>query len=243
MLTNIPDQVTLTFVAICILVLPAFLYIVISPLRRGKRVKMAWLIIIGTVAWLSIQGVLAYQTFYASHYDQFPPRFLLAIGPPMVAIFVLLVLAWKSAYFERISLKGMTYIHVFRFPLELIVLSGLATAGYIPEIMTYMGEGRNYDIIVGITAPIVAYLYFSRKSISIRGLLAWNIISLLFLINVTSHAILSLPYPFQLFAEDQPNIAVLYFPFIWLPTLLVGVAYFCHIISIHKLVCFEGKQK
>jgi len=36
-------------------------------------------------------------------------------------------------------------------------------------------------------------------------------------------------------AFDQPNIAVLYFPFSWLPTYVVPVVLFCHLAALRKL--------
>ena len=43
--------------------------------------------------------------------------------------------------------------------------------------------------------------------------------SLALLVNIVGNAILSAPFQFPQFAFDQPNHAVLYFPFIWLPRL------------------------
>jgi len=40
----------------------------------------------------------------------------------------------------------------------------------------------------------------------------------------------------QLFAFDQPNIAILYFPFVWLPSFIVMTVLFSHLISIRRLV-------
>jgi hypothetical protein len=70
-----------------------------------------------------------------------------------------------------------------------------------------------------------------------RGvLLAWNFACLLLLANIVLTAILSAPFDFQKFGFDQPNIALFYFPFIWLPCFIVPVALFAHLVSIRKLI-------
>ncbi|HVF96549.1 MAG TPA: hypothetical protein VM871_04480, partial [Flavisolibacter sp.] len=38
------------------------------------------------------------------------------------------------------------------------------------------------------------------------------------------------------FAFDQPNIAVLYFPFIWLPSFIVPVVLLSHLVCIRQLL-------
>jgi len=235
--SDIPLITVVIFLLICGATFIVFLKLLIAPLTVSGRHKTAWGIGIGMVIWSTLQGILAQQQFYLASFD-LPPRALVAILPPFLVILGLLVYLWRSHYFAQLSLKTMTYIHVFRLPLEFFTLNSLAAASYIPHVMTY--SGRNYDILVGLTAPIIGYLFFSKQWIGWKVLLTWHIVSLLFLINITSHAILAMPYPFQLFGLEQPNVGVLHFPFIWLPTLLVGVSYFCHFISIHKLLCWRG---
>jgi hypothetical protein len=103
----------------------------------------------------------------------------------------------------------------------------------IPQLMTF--EGRNFDIISGITAPLVAWLGFVKRKLHKTVILAWNIICLLLVLNIVTHGILSVPSPAQQFAFDQPNIAVLYFPITWLPAFIVPLVIFTHLVSIRQL--------
>jgi hypothetical protein len=96
--------------------------------------------------------------------------------------------------------------------------------------------GRNFDILAGLSAPIVAYFVFTKKLWTTKVILVWNFISLGLLINIVINALLSAPSPFQQFAFNQPNIAILYFPFSWLPTFIVPVVLFCQIASIRQLL-------
>jgi hypothetical protein len=107
-------------------------------------------------------------------------------------------------------------------------------AGLIPVLMTF--EGNNYDIISGVTAPILFYLVFVRRKANQTILLMWNVICLGLLINVLTIAILSAQTPFQKLAFDQPNIGVTYFPFVWLPSVIVPIILLSHLATIRQLV-------
>jgi hypothetical protein len=101
-------------------------------------------------------------------------------------------------------------------------------------------EGTNLDIISGITAPPVYYLFFVAKKLNPRILLAWNFLCLALLLNVVITAILSAPTPFQQLAFDQPNIGIGYFPFVLLPAVLVPIVLLSHLASIRQLI--RGKS-
>jgi len=93
-------------------------------------------------------------------------------------------------------------------------------------------EGRNFDILCGLTAPFVYYFGYVKPVLSKKILLAWNIICLLLLVNIAVIAVLSGPFSFQRLAFDQPDIALLYFPFVWLPGFIVPVVLFAHLSAI-----------
>jgi hypothetical protein len=96
--------------------------------------------------------------------------------------------------------------------------------------------GYNFDIISGVTAPIVYFLYYMKKKISKRFLLFWNFICLGLLANILIIALLSAKTPFQQLAFEQPNIGVTYFPFVWLPAVIVPIVLFSHIASIRQIL-------
>ena len=95
-------------------------------------------------------------------------------------------------------------------------------------------EAGNLDILVGLTAPIIWWA-FSRGHIGRRGLLIWNSVCLLSVLNAFTRAILSAPFRFQRFAFDQPTIAVLSFPFVLLPAFIVPAVLLCHLVVFRKL--------
>jgi len=136
-------------------------------------------------------------------------------------------------YLDGIDIKTLTLLHIIRIPVEL-VLYWLFLNKAVPQLMTF--EGRNFDILSGITAPLVFYFGFIKKRLGRNVILLWNFLCLGLLLNIVVNAILSAPFPFQQFAFDQPNIAVLYFPFNLLPALVVPLVLLAHLVTIRQLM-------
>jgi len=198
-------------------------------LRAASWSKTVTAIIAG---WIILQSILSLSGFYLVS-DTVPPRFALLPGPPVLFIICLFLTKKGRRFIDSLNIRWLTILHSIRIPVEMI-LFGLFLHKLIPQIMTF--EGRNLDIISGITAPIVYYFAFIRQRLSNRALLFWNIICLAFLINIVTIAILSAPFSFQQFAFDQPAIGILHFPFIWLPCCIVPLVLLSHLASIRHLV-------
>lgn len=182
--------------------------------------------------WISIQTFLGLVGIYTNPQEN-PASFSLLIPPTIIAMVMVFVTTHGREFMDNINLRWLTLLHTVRIPVE-VCLFWLFQSTYIPELMTF--EGRNFDIIAGITAPIVYWLYFKKKAIGPKVLLAWNVVMLLFLLNIVVNALLSAPFPFQQFAFDQPNIGILYWPFNLLPSFIVPSVIFSHLIAIRQLV-------
>ena len=190
------------------------------------------LVVFVSAVWLALQGIIASTGFYTVT-DSLPPRLLLALAPGIVFIIIIFSNKKGREWLDRMELNNLTLIHLVRIPVELILL-WLSIYHFIPEIMTF--EGRNFDILSGISALLIWYFGFYKNRLNKTVLHFWNLICLGLLINIVAIAILSAPYPFQKFGIDQPNIAVFYFPFIWLPAYVVPVVMFSHLAAILKLI-------
>ena len=182
--------------------------------------------------WLLFQAILGLSGFYRVHGGSMP-RFLLLILPPLFFIFVVLLTVKGRGLAGQPDLKWLTLLHVLRIPIEL-VLFWLCIYRAVPRIMTF--EGRNLDILAGLTAPLIYYFGFIRGQLPVKVILAWNFISLGLLLNIVVIAVLSMPFPFQQFGFGQPDIALFYFPFILLPAFLVPLVIFAHLFSIRQLM-------
>jgi len=189
-------------------------------------------VILTMIIWLVIQAVLSLKEFYLIT-TGVPPRFALSLMPPVLLILILFVTKKGRTYLAEFNAKTLTLLHIVRIPVE-FTLYWLFLYKAVPEIMTF--EGRNFDILCGLTAPLVYYFGYIKKGLSKGVLLAWNIICLLLLINIVATAILSAPFAFQKFAFEQPNIALFYFPYVWLPSFVVPCVLLAHIVSIRGLI-------
>lgn len=200
-------------------------------LRKNKA-----LVSIILLLWLALTGILAFQKVFQNT-NAVPPRLMLVIAPAVVAIILLLITKNGRRFTDSLDLKKLTLVHIVRIPVE-IILYLLAAHKLIPGLMTF--AGRNFDILSGITAPLVYFLCFRNSQLKNKGLLlVWNFVCLALLLNIIANAFLSAPFPFQQFAFDQPNVAVLYFPFTWLPCFIVVIVLYCHLAAIRKLIKYH----
>jgi len=189
-------------------------------------------VLIIAAVWLLLQALLGLSGFYANT-NTAPPRFALLGLPPLALIIGVFASAKGKRFVDSLNLKKLTFLHTIRILVELMLLN-LSIRTLIPQLMTF--EGRNFDVISGATAPFMFYLVFVRQILGRKALLAWNFICLALLMNIVINAVLSIPSPFQQFAFDQPNIAVLYFPFVWLPCCVVPIVLFAHLAAIRQLL-------
>jgi len=233
MIQNLPTYIVISFILTTVATLFLFFRIIRNSDSEKIRRK-ANLIPIGLIIWLMVQMALTLNHFYSQNLSAFPPKlFILGILPPLLLIISLLITKKGREFIDSLPLKNITYLNIIRIPVEL-VLYWLFLQKAIPELMTF--EGRNFDILSGISAPIVAYLVFTKRKLSHNFILIWNLICLGLLVNIVINALFSAPFPIQKLAFEQPNIAILHFPFSWLPTFVVPVVLFGHLVSIRQLI-------
>lgn len=236
MINNLPVYISLIFGLTTLTTLLLFIWTIKNSNSEQTR-KKTTPIFIGLTIWLTIQAVLSLENIYNFDTISFPPKIILTGIFPITLTIILLFLTSKGRQFiDSLPLKNFTYLNTVRIPVE-IVLYWLFLNKAIPELMTF--EGRNFDIGAGITAPVIAYFGLSKAKLNRQTILIWNFICLGLLVNIVVNALFSAPSPIQKFAFDQPNIAILNFPFSWLPTFIVPIVLFGHLTSIRQLL----KQK
>lgn len=240
MINNLPNYIPLTFGLTALATLLLFIHAIRNSNLEKTR-KKTIPIFICLAIWLTIQAVLALKNTYNLDMDSFPPKIILiGIFPAILTIITLFSTSKGRQFIDSLPLKNLTYLNIVRIPVE-VVLFWLFLYKVIPELMTF--EGRNFDILAGITAPFIAYFGFTKHKIGRKGILLWNFMSLGLLINIVTNALFSAPSPIQKFAFDQPNIAILNFPFNWLPTFIVPIVLFGHLASIRQLLKQKNKNE
>jgi len=187
-------------------------------------------LLIAACLWFALTGIAAHQGFF-SDFAARPPRLLLALGLPAIALLLAcfvsrsLTLALSST-----PIAWLIYLQTFRIVVELILWRGYKL-GMFPVQMTF--EGRNYDILLGLSAPLMGWLWNRTHKRYVA--IVWNFIGLILLLNIVLVAVLSMPTSFRVFTEGPANILLTQFPFIYLPAVLVPLAYTAHVLSLRQL--------
>ena len=155
---------------------------------------------------------------------------------PVVAItlITILIITFSKTFkevFIHIPQQNLIRLQSFRIFVE-VLLWALFITNIAPVQMTF--EGLNFDILTGISAPVIAFL-ISKQSISKTGVVIWNLVCLGLLINIVTVAIISMPTPLRIFMNDPANTIVTQFPVSLLPGLLVPLAYGLHFFSLRQL--------
>jgi hypothetical protein len=137
-----------------------------------------------------------------------------------------------AALLRRTSAAWLVGAQSFRVIVE-IILWALALQHRVPLLLTF--EGRNADILVGLTALPVAWLCFVRRWWPPRVAVLWNVAGIAILSNVVIHALLSAPTPFRVLETEPPTTVIATLPYIWLPGFLVPLALSLHVASLRTL--------
>lgn len=190
--------------------------------------KSDWRLWAGIFVYALIQFGIAATGFYENT-EAMPPRFLLNVLPAIAATVWLFTTKKGKAFRDGLDVKKLTWIHVVRIPVELVLYS-LFLQGSIPEIMTF--TGNNFDIVMGLTAPAIIYFGYGKGMISPTLIKIWHIVGLILLLNIIATAVLSVPFSFQQFGFEQPNVAVLKAPYNLLPSVIVPLVIVAHLVGL-----------
>lgn len=222
-----PPWLTAVF-TLLVLVMAGLVVAAVGALR-GRVAAAGTAVALG--AWLAFTGILAGAGVFAE-FSRLPPRLLIAIVLPLLTLVVLCRSAAVGRLLDDAPPAWLVHPQAFRIVMELILWQ-LFVAGALPVIMTF--EGRNVDIVVGLTAPVIGWLCFGRRVWPPRASVWWNVAGILILLNVVVHAQLSVPTPYRRIVIDPPPTLIAYLPWIWLPAFLVPLAWGLHALGIRQL--------
>lgn len=196
------------------------------PVRRLTLTAATALVMAGSAAAAST-GLLA-------RFDLMPPP----MAVMMVSVFALaLVLGLSPAAADTaaaVPLAALIGLQAFRLPLEL-VMHRAARLGIMPVELSY--SGYNFDIVTGAGA-VLLFAAMQAGSLVPRSVIwAWNIWGFWCLAVIAVIAVTTSPMV-RLFGDDprHVNTWVLYFPYVWLPVVLVTAALAGHITVTRALL-------
>jgi hypothetical protein len=229
------DPAVLAFVVLPVLVAGALVCGVRVAWRRAgepqERVRRAAVLMAAACGtWMAVTWAVA-DSGALRRWDSVPPPFALLAA----SVFLISLRLAFSTVGRRLALHvplwALVGVHVFRYPLEL-AMHGMYERGVMPVQMSY--SGLNFDIVTGITAPLIAGLVLSGRA-GQRLVLAWNILGSILVLNVVIVAILSTPPVAYFGGGDRLNVWVTYPPFVWLPAILVVAALAGHLVIFRAI--------
>jgi outer membrane protein TolC len=193
----------------------------------------------GLFGWLWLAGVLAAGgTFQASASRWFPAAGL-GIGLATLAGGVLLARsASLNAVINAVPLPWLVGIQLYRVVgLLFLVLYG---AGQVPgEFAIPAGVG---DVLIGLTAPLVAYGLHRAFAWSHGAAIVWNVAGMLDLAVAIGTGFLSSPGPLHLLAVDNPNHLITAFPLVLIPLFAVPLSVVLHLAALKRLAQIDGEH-
>jgi len=230
----LPNSLTFTFYALVAWALSA----VFAAFRilAGEHVQKALWMRGLMVLWLGLPAYLAIRGVFWDFASD-PPKLMRVVLPMGVLVTAFCLSPWGKDAARKLPESLLVGTQGFRLPLE-IVLYYLATHQVISKEMTL--AGYNYDIITGILAfP----LWWNIRQLKAPrwALWAWNVLGMTLLVIVVTLAVLGFPRPFGLF--HPPNVVVVAYPWVWLPTFLVPIALCSHLLMFRKLLLPASKER
>ena len=223
----------LTFIVIPVALVVALTWGTAVAWRRAgesesRAQRAAWLVGEAALAWMALTWILAVRGVLMDFERRPPPFVWLVVGVLMLA--AIIAFGRLGARLAKLPLWILVGVQAFRLPLEL-AMHRLAERGVMPEQMSY--SGRNFDIVTGATALVVAVLL--RAGHGGRALAAvWNVVGLALLVNIVTVAVLSTP-AVAYFGPERLNTFVFHPPFVWLPAVMVLAALAGHLVIFRAL--------
>ncbi len=191
--------------------------------------------------WLAVQHKLSVAVYIiwafiissaaiAGFFGKFPASFALTLLGTAITI----LCCYKLLAHSKINMYLLLAIHLLRIPVEYLLFA-LFKAKMLPWEMTFIG--CNHDLFFGITAFVFLIIgIFHPKIFNFQIFRLWNIFGVCSVLIVVILGILSSPIPIQTIAFDQPNIAMLQFPYALLPTVIVPLIILSHILLLRNSV-------
>ena len=227
------DPVVAAFVVIPLLLVAVLAWGVAAAWRRSgapaaHAARAAGLTLVAAALWMLLTWAAAASGLLQS-WERTPPSFAILIAATLALALALAFSPVGGRLARFVPLWALVLVQAFRLPLEL-AMHALYERGIMPRQMSF--SGRNFDVVTGATALLVAALACSggwRRLVA-----AWNVMGLALLVNVVAIAILSTPR-LRFFGPDRLSTFVTYTPFVWLPAVMVLAALAGHLVIFRAL--------
>ena len=190
-------------------------------------------ILFSIVGWLILTGTLSIMHIFTL--AKFNP------SPLVICVIVSFIGVWyvyKSRKLNQIIQKlpkgSLVNIQFLRIFTELLLWFMFTDIGrWIPKQLTI--EGYNFDIVIALAAPFIAYRCFKARSWPKSYAVAWNVLGILMILNMYVLIILTSDSSLRMFIDGPSSRFVQDFPFVWMPTFTMPLFILFHLLSIKQI--------
>jgi hypothetical protein len=204
---------------------------VIAIARRYLKRSSARAVTLVLPLWLGFVGTLSYTGLVAdTTLRPLPIGFILL---PVALFIALVVVRSKAAGAAALAVPlGLIIgLQSYRVIVELF-FDQLWSEGLVPRMLTY--HAANFDIVVGLTAPVAAWLSTRGKS-GLRAAWFWNIAGILVLANTIARAAGTAPGPFFAIETEVQNLAIGTFPYTFIAGFFAPLAIALHVLALRAI--------
>ncbi|MEZ5291886.1 MAG: hypothetical protein R2745_12440 [Vicinamibacterales bacterium] len=182
--------------------------------------------------WMAATAALASSGALA-RFDRVPPPMAIFMPSVFALAFGAGLSPAGAALARAVPLSTLIGLQAFRLPLEL-VMHRAGTLGIMPPELSY--GGYNFDILTGAGALGLWLLLRAGVAVPRAAVWAWNAWGLWCLAVITAIAVTTSPMV-RAFGDDprHVNTWVLFFPYVWLPAVLVLIALAGHLVIARAL--------
>jgi hypothetical protein len=201
-------------------------------LSRGRPAPRRPALVAGAVVVMAGSAAAAWSGLL-SRFDVVPPPMAVMIVSVFATAFALGLSRIGTDAAATVPLATLIGLQAFRLPLEL-VMHRAGTLGIMPVQLSY--SGYNFDIVTGLAAALLYVALRSGVRVPKAIVWAWNLWGFWCLAVIAVIAVTTSPMV-RLFGDDPHslNTWVLFFPYVWLPVVLVTVALAGHIVITKAL--------
>lgn len=199
--------------------------------QKGKTKKMLTLVAVVSI-WLLYLVIIDKSEILLNL--EMPPKFPLLIFLPLSIFMVVFYITNKnSAVIHAIPVRWPIIFQSFRIAVEFLLLFTFYRS-VIPVQATF--EGLNFDILMGITAPAIAFLIYRQNAVNKIIAYAWNLLGIILILFVGFIIATGIYFP-SLWGVSESLVAddFIRLPFLLIPTFLAPAGIFMHVVSLIQL--------
>ena len=230
---------TLSFVLTLCIAIGYYKAGVIARVEMSRLRKQITIFVSAIILWILYLYLLQLTDILSD--SSLPPKMPILVIFPFVLISIFLYRKNKNnPVLAAMPKSWLVYIQTFRVVVELLILFTFIE-GVMPISATF--EGYNFDIFMGLTAPLVAYFLFSKGVKNVFLAKAYNLFGIAMILLVAVIIVTSFYQP-QLWGSEVPLVADEFFkfPYLLLAGFLAPMGILFHVMSIRQLTMKTEKK-